>query len=75
MRDRLAHYSKTLRRIWQALVLFAIFRIAMGIALLAFTGRDNAAWSLRLSVIAAIATVACLGAALAVRAWAPPRRR
>ena len=74
MRDRLSRYSPTLSRVLQVLVLFALLRIAMGVTLIAIAGRGDAAWGLRLTIIAAIATVVCLGAALAVRAWAPPRR-
>lgn len=74
MRNRLSRYSATLQRIVQALVLFALFRIALGVALIAMPGGEDAAWGLRLTIIAAIAAIVCLGAALAVRAWAPPRR-
>lgn len=73
MRDRWNRSAATLRRVLQALVLFALFRIAVGVVLIATSGAD-AAWSLRLTIIAAIAALVCLGAALAVRAWAPPRR-
>lgn len=73
MRARFGRYSATLRRIWQVLVLFAVLRLGMGLTLIIIAGRDDAAWSLRLTIIAALAAIVCFGSALAVRAWSPPR--
>ena len=73
-------------RLWRSLVskaqfvvsvllAFAIARVLAGLIIIAFFQRDAVAWSGELTLLFAVAALACALAALAVRRWAPPRPR
>ena len=71
MRKLMESASRMVRRAWQFVVLFAIVRLAAGIALVALGG--GFAWSVEVTAICAGAVIVYLLVALAVRRWAPPR--
>lgn len=57
------------------LLAFAIARVLAGLIIIVFFQRDAVAWSAEITLLLAVAAVACAVAALAVRRWAPPRPR
>jgi len=64
-----------LRFILSVILVFAVARTIVGVAVIAVFHRDAVAWSYELSALLALGVLLCVGAALAVRRWAPPRSR
>ena len=59
------------RRLVSLLLLFAVLRIVVGVAVIALFERDAVAWGIEATLIALAVFAACLLAALAVRRWSP----
>jgi heme/copper-type cytochrome/quinol oxidase subunit 4 len=74
MKASTRQFPAMIARFWQFVLLFAVVRVAIGIVFIVMAGRDDAAWSLRATVIVALAALVCFVVAMAVRRWAPPRR-
>ncbi len=69
-----ARYMSLGRKIGRYVLLFFVLRFGVGIAAIAIFDRDAIAWGPELTLIAGAAALACFGAALAVRRYAPPHR-
>jgi len=63
-----------LQRVMEIILLFAIVRVIVGVTMIALFNRDAVAWGIELTLIVALTFAVCVGVALAVRRWSPPRR-
>ncbi len=63
-----------LQRVMEIILLFALVRIIVGVAMIALFNRDAVAWGIELTLIVALAFAVSIAVALAVRRWSPPRR-
>ncbi len=64
----------TLQRVMEIILLFALVRVIVGVAMIALFNRDAVAWGIELTLIVGAAFAVSIGVALAVRRWSPPRR-
>ena len=60
-------------RVFRFILLFAVVRIIVGVAAIAFFDRGAFAWGPELTIIVAVAAVVYLAVALCVRRWSSPR--
>lgn len=65
--------ARTLRRIVEVALLFAIARVVFGLALILVFDREAIAWGYETTAIVMMAVAVCFGVGLAVRRWAPGR--
>lgn len=72
-RGMLGRLSSKVRAAFQIIVLFAVLRLAAGLAMIVLFERDAVAWGGEVTLIVAAAVVVCLLVALAVRRYSPPR--
>jgi hypothetical protein len=73
MLQSLRRTGARIRRVFRLLVLFIVLRMIAGIVIIAFFQRDAVAWGPELTAITVGGFAVCIGVALAVRRWSPPR--
>ena len=75
MLNSLRRTGARIRRVFRLVVLFLVLRTVAGIVMIAFFQRDAVAWGPELTAITVGVFVVCIGVALAVRRWSPPREK
>jgi hypothetical protein len=63
---------ETTRRIFRILVLFAVLRLLLGLAIIALFDREAIAWGIEATLIVAATCAMCVGVALRVRRSSAP---
>jgi hypothetical protein len=75
MLNSLRRTGARIRRVFRLIVLFIVLRMIAGVAMIALFRRDAVAWGPELTAITVGVFAVCIGVALAVRRWSPPREK
>ena len=73
MLNRLHRTAESIRRIFRILVLFAVLRLILGVAIILLFDREAVAWGYEATLVVVASSVVCMAVGLSVKRWSPRR--